>query len=158
MSFHGWIAHLFLPLNNIACLEVPHFAHNLPIEGHLFFLIFIYFWSCWVFIAVQGLFSSCREWELLSYCGAQASHYGGFFCFGVRALGCLGFNCHGTWSQQLWLTGSRVVMAHKLSCFVAHGILLNQGLNPCLLHWQADFLPMNHQGSPEGTIFDLKFW
>ena len=26
--------------------------------------------------------------------------------------------------------------------------LLNQGLNPCLLHWQADSLPLSHQGSP----------
>ena len=23
-----------------------------------------------------------------------------------------------------------------------------QGLNQCLLHWQADSLPLNHQGSP----------
>ena len=25
---------------------------------------------------------------------------------------------------------------------------LAQGLNPCLLHWQADSLPLSHQGSP----------
>ena len=27
------------------------------------------------------------------------------------------------------------------------GIFLNQGLNPCLLHWQVDSLPLSHQGS-----------
>ena len=28
------------------------------------------------------------------------------------------------------------------------GIFLTQGLNLCLLHWQADSLPLSHQGSP----------
>ena len=32
------------------------------------------------------------------------------------------------------------------------GILLTQGSNPCLLHWQADSLPLSHQGSPEYLI------
>ena len=31
---------------------------------------------------------------------------------------------------------------------VACGIFPDQGLNPCLLHWQADSLPLSHQGSP----------
>ena len=31
------------------------------------------------------------------------------------------------------------------------GDLSDQGLNPHLLHWQADSLPLNHQGSPWGT-------
>ena len=30
------------------------------------------------------------------------------------------------------------------------GDLSDQGLNPHLLHWQADSLPLNHQGSPWG--------
>ena len=29
----------------------------------------------------------------------------------------------------------------------------DQGLNPCLLHWQADSLPLSHQGSPLRNIF-----
>ena len=29
------------------------------------------------------------------------------------------------------------------------GDLPNQGPNPYLLHWQADSLPLNHQGNPE---------
>ena len=59
--------------------------------------------------------------------------------------------------QQLWLIGSVVVapklystvstvVVHRLSCSAAYGILPDQGLNPCLLHWQADSLPLS-QGS-----------
>ena len=32
--------------------------------------------------------------------------------------------------------------------FPSPGIVSTQGLNPCLLHRQADSLPMSHQGSP----------
>ena len=31
---------------------------------------------------------------------------------------------------------------------VARGIFPDQGLNPSLLHWQADSLLLSHQGSP----------
>ena len=31
--------------------------------------------------------------------------------------------------------------------FLLQGIFLTQGSNPCLLHWQADSLPLSHQGS-----------
>ena len=34
----------------------------------------------------------------------------------------------------------------------SRGILLTQGSNPHLLHWQADSLPLSHQGSPKGDI------
>ena len=32
--------------------------------------------------------------------------------------------------------------------FLLQGIFPTQELNPNLLHWQADFLPLSHQGSP----------
>ena len=32
--------------------------------------------------------------------------------------------------------------------FLLQGIFLSQELNPCLLHWQADSLPLSHMGSP----------
>ena len=44
-------------------------------------------------------------------------------------------------------TGS-IVVAHGLSCSLACGIFPNQGSNLCLLHWQADSYPLDHQGSP----------
>ena len=36
-------------------------------------------------------------------------------------------------------------MVHGHSCPEACGIFLAQGLNPCLLNWQADSLPLSHQ-------------
>ena len=44
-------------------------------------------------------------------------------------------------------TGS-IVVVHGLACSVEHGIFPDQGSNSCLLHWQADSLPLSHQGSP----------
>ena len=41
---------------------------------------------------------------------------------------------------------------HGLSCSVACGIFPDQGLNPCLLHWRADSLPLSLQGSPKKKI------
>ena len=47
-------------------------------------------------------------------------------------------------------------MARRLSCSAACEILLDQGLNPCPLHWQADFYPLHHQGSPVGGSYSRK--
>ena len=56
-------------------------------------------------------------------------------------------------SLLLRSTGSRragsVVVAHGPSRSTACGILPDQGLNPCPLHWQADSQPLRHQGSPK---------
>ena len=49
--------------------------------------------------------------------------------------------------QQLQHT-SLAVVALGLSYSEACGIFLDQGWNPCLLHWQTDSLPLSHQGSP----------
>ena len=42
-----------------------------------------------------------------------------------------------------------------LSFSAACRILPGQGLNRCLLHWQADSLPLSHQGSPEKKVFNI---
>ena len=57
-----------------------------------------------------------------------------FSCCGARAL--------GMWAsvvvaRGLYSAGS-VVVAHGLSCSAACGIFLDQGSNPCPLHWQVD--------------------
>jgi len=36
-------------------------------------------------------------------------------------------------------------MVHGLHCSTARRIFLDQGSNPCLLHWQVVSLPLNHQ-------------
>ena len=43
-------------------------------------------------------------------------------------------------------------MAPGFSCSTACGIFSDQELNPCLLHWQADSLPLRHQGCLGGSL------
>ena len=89
------------------------------------------------FSVLLGLFLSCSE-QLLSRPGARASHCGGFSCCRAQALA----STHS------------VISVHGLSCSEARGIFPDQGLNPCLLHWQVDCLPPSHQGSPCGYTLD----
>ena len=85
------------------------------------FILFIYFWLHWVFVAVCGF----------SLVAASESY---------SLLQCVGFSLW--WLLLLWSMGSRcagsVVVAHGPSCSGACGILPDQGSNPCPLHWQAD--------------------
>ena len=61
------------------------------LSTHMFVSSISFFFS--LLVAAQDLcccmrtFSSCGEQGLLSSCSAQASHCGGFPCWGVRALG-----------------------------------------------------------------------
>ena len=65
-------------------------------------------------------------------CGTQASHLCSSSC-GAQALG----PC--------------------VSVVAACGIFLDQGLHPCLLQWEADSLPLSHQGSPLHFCFNVCF-
>ena len=81
------------------------------------------------------------DYSLVSVSGLLT--VGGFSCCRIQAL--------GVWASvvsaaELQRTGSVFVM-HRLGCSSACGIFLDQGLIPCLLHWQADSLPLHHQGS-----------
>ena len=89
---------------------------------NVFFKIFIYFWLCWVSVAVSRL----------SLVAASA----------VYSLA----EVHGfsLWWLLLWQsTDSRsqasAVVAHRFSSLEACGSFPDQGSNPCPLHWQADF-------------------
>ena len=75
---------------------------------------------------LHRLFSGCSEQGLLSRCGLRASHCGGYSR--CRARACLP---------------------------TVHGIFLDQGSNPSLLHWQEYALPRRHQGSWEKLSLDL---
>ena len=83
------------------------------------FFFFICLWLCWVFVAVCWLFSNCSEQGLLFGCGAWASHCGGFSCWGAQ-----------TSAAPYHLGSSRTRVQTRL------------------LHWQADYLPLSHWGSP----------
>jgi len=48
---------------------------------------------------------------------------------------------------------SPTVVECGLRCLEAGGILLTQGLNQGLLHWQVDSLPLIHQGWCQGDFF-----
>ena len=41
-----------------------------------------------------------------------------------------------------------LIVEQGLSNSAAWGIFLDQGLNPCPVHWQADSWPLDHQGNP----------
>ena len=111
-------------------------SHNKIFLKFLFIYLFIYLWPCWVFVSVRGL----------SPVAASGGH---------SSSRCAGLSL----SRPLLLrsTGSRragsVVVAHGVSCSTACGIFLDQGSNPCALHWQADSQPLCHTGSPHNKIF-----
>ena len=68
---------------------------------------------------------------------------------------CMGFSLQSRGSRhvdsgcgsQAW-EHRLVVVALKLCCSAAGGLFPGQGSNPWILHWQADSLPLSHQGSP----------
>ena len=70
-------------------------------------------------------------------------------CTGYSPVGATAFSLQ----RPLLLPSSRRVGfsssgSSGLRCSTACGILLDQGSNPGLLHWQADSLPLSHQGKP----------
>ena len=79
---------------------------------------------------------------LLFRCSAWASRRGGVsHCSLVWTPGCV-----VSVDPPLY-TGS-VAVALGLSHSAACGIFPDRGLNPCLLHWQVDSLPLSPQGGP----------
>ena len=73
-----------------------------------------------------GLSSSWGKRGLLSGGGPRASRRGGFPCCGARALGHTGLSS----CSSRALGHSSVAVVHRLSCFAARWIFLDQGLNP----------------------------
>ena len=86
-----------------------------------------FFFNIYLFLAALGLcycaraFSRCSEWGLL-FAAVRG------LLIAVAFL----VTDHGLQSTAL------VVVVHGLSCFAACGIFLDQGSNPCSLHWQMD--------------------
>ena len=94
----------------------------------------------YLFMSVLGL-NLCTGFPWLwgegaiPHCGAQASH-------------CTGFSCCTAWTPGRWASG---VVAHGHSCPVTCGVFQDWGLNPCPLHWQADFLPILYHWTTMGA-------
>ena len=55
------------------------------------------------------------------------------------------------------LDTASILVVHRPSCSVACRILLDQGLDLSLQHWQVDSLPLRHQGSPPAH-FESRFY
>ena len=114
------------------------------------FFKFIFILGCAGSLVPHRLFSSCGKWGLLSSRGAQASLCSGFSC-GARAPGPAGLSSCG--SRALERRLSSCGATYRLSYSAAHGIILDQGSNLCLLHWQVDSLPLSPRGSPHPSFF-----
>ena len=129
-----WHGHIYIPLLLI------YIYLYIYIFFYKFIYLFIYFWLCWIFVSVRGLSPV-----------AESGGHSSSRCAGLSL------------SRPLPLrnTGSRragsVIVAHGLSCSAACGIFPDQGSNPCALHWQADFQPLCHEGSPYIFIFKVDF-
>ena len=110
------------------------------------FLKFLFYvsLSCAASLLLHWLSSGCCDGGLLFPCRAWASHCSGFSCWRAQALG---RQTSLVVAHGLWSTGS-VVAPHGLCCSAACGIFLDQGSNPCNLHWQVDSSPLDQQGSP----------
>ena len=129
-------------LRKVSCPELLLFLSRDP-DDEFLICVYMYISGCAVSLFLRGLSSSFSKWGLLSGCRAQAScGRDSSWCrntlWGARAGSC------GSWTLEHRL-GTEV---HGFGCSPAGGILLDQGLKPCLLHWQVGSLPLSHQRSP----------
>ena len=119
----------------------------------------LHFLNLFLFLAALGL---CCLVQAFSSCG-ECGHLFIAVCGLLTAVASLVQNtgCRLQWLQQagsvaaacrFYSVGSGAV-AHRLSCSTACGVLPNQVLNPCPLHWQEDSHPQCHQGSPTFFFF-----
>ena len=123
----------------------------------LFLKNFIYLFGSAMSLLLGWLFSSCgkRAYSLVAVHELPVV-VRGFSFYGEQALGRSGFSSLGTcaqhYSSRALDTGS-IVVERGLNCSKACGIFPDQGWNLCLLHWQADSLPLSHQGNPIHVLF-----
>ena len=94
--------------------------------------------TLYLYCCVRAL-SSCADHELLSGCGAWASHCSGFSCCETQGLERLGFSRCGSQSLQHRVSSCGA----RLSCCTACRIFPDQGLNWYPLRWQVDSQPLD---------------
>ena len=113
------------------------------LKKEFYFIFFLFSFLCAEPLLLQGLFSSCGDWGLL--------------WLWFLLLQITGFRARGlsSWVSGLESTGPAVV-GRGLSCCSACGIFLDQGSNPCLLHFQADSLPLSHRRSLVVSLISKK--
>ena len=96
--------------------------------------------TCFFLVAPsRGLLSSCSHGLFIVVASLVPEHrLQGLWASVVAAYR---LSSSGSQVQQLWCTG--------FSCSEECDLFLDQWSNLCLLHWQADSLPLSHQGSPK---------
>ena len=126
-----------------------------PVEDRFSFFLFLrfiyfYFWLLWVFVALHGL-------SLAAIRGYSSLWYTGFSLRWLLLLRSMDSKAHGL--KQLQHMGL-VVVAPEFestgSVVVVMGLVAlrhvqcsqTRDWTQCPLHWQVDFLPLDHQGSP----------
>ena len=117
----------------------PQPSHTHPATWWVFYLIIL--WLHCVFALYQGFLQlQCEGLSLQRFLllGSTVSRYEGYSTCEVGARQ----------SRLRLQSADSIVTAHGPSCSSACGILPDQGLNLCLLHWQADSSPMDHQRTP----------
>ena len=89
-----------------------------------------------IYLFIFGCTGSSLLLELFPRCGVWASSCSGFSCCGAQVPGHVDVSA----GSVVWCTG--LVALQPL------GSSWTRDWTPGLLHWQADFLPLSHQGSP----------
>ena len=124
----------------------------------LYFISFHFHISVYVCLAVLSL-HCCKCYSLVAVHELLTAVV---FLVMEHRLQAVGFSSWSTWSSTSAVVDSRIqstgliVVAHEFICSAACEIFPDQGLNPCLLHWQAYTLPLNHQGSLLYSIIILE--
>ena len=97
--------------------------------------IYFYFWLYWVFVAAQTSVWASRGYSLLAVIHKPL----------IEVVS-------PAVEHRLQGMQASVVVVHGLSYSSTRGIVLDQRLNPRVLHWQADSLPLNHWETPAGKF------
>ena len=114
-------------------------------------ILHLFYFFIHLFLVVLGLhcctqdFCSCGVWGLLFHWCSWASNWW-FLLLRSRGSRCTGFSsCSNAQALELGLSscGAQAWLLYSM------WNLPDQRLSPCLLHWEANSYPWDHQGSPE---------
>ena len=137
-------------------------VNQLYIYSFMFYIqVIIYFYFIYLFIFGHVGYQLRHTGSLLRHVGSfslwRAACLGFSLAVACRffssSCGAQGSRAHGLCSCGVWALllrcASSIVVVRGLSCPVACGILVSQpGVELHPLHWKADSLPLDHQGSP----------
>ena len=116
--------------------------------------IYSFIFVCTGSLVLCKLLSNCSDWgcslvvvlgTLLVMASLVAEH--GLQAAWASVGVVCGIMSFGSWALEHRLNSCGAT----IGCSEACGIFPDQGLDLCLLHWQADSLPLDHQGSPRRT-------